>query len=474
MLKSKGEWFRRSRGLGFVVPFALLAFGTLVLIFSDVWERSPVCCDAVSYGQLAAAYQAEGLFTSHDVAKIRTYLYPALIALVQTPSELAGAKAGAQDPTVVLWQSAFFLAAVLTLLAAVRRLGTVAQCSVTFGLLCNIFILVYVPIRLTEIVSLSCFLIITSIAMELAGMGRGLGAKAILLFLLGCFIAGASVMIRPANVALAVCWLLFVVPYLLLIWRADGFGASLSIIGVAVAGALAFTQPLMPQWFINKATFGQETIFPVVELGRQQLVWGITHLKYTTLVMPDGAKGLVYPNPFCGIEDRHLGSPMHYYSEFPLCGAAVVLSHLFNSVTFDYLRPYVADLRPWSMPLVLALNHLVVFFGVVTGAQLIGRRLRDWRSGAMSFGLHDTWWLFLMFTVGVVCGLNSFVAVESRFGLPVMAILGPLCCYGLLTFSQKNKYQRIALALGALAYAAIAAIVSIWMLEFALSKAGYN
>ncbi|MFC4172888.1 hypothetical protein ACFOYU_12555 [Microvirga sp. GCM10011540] len=451
----------------FVVAVALTGF----------WGTpGPVCCDAVSYGQLAAAYQRDGLLTPHEVAKIRTYLYPAILALIQAPERLSSARAGAYDPVVFYWQALLFLTAVLSLSLAVRRFGIAAQASVIIGLLLNIFVLVYIPVRLTEILSLACFILIIAAAVELAGADLNLRRKPVTLFLCGSFLVGASVMVRPANIALAPCWILFALVYLWRLVRSCGGAKEIwKIVGLGMVGVMMFGMPLVPQWLINTVVFERSTIFPVVELGSQQLAWGITHIKYVTLITQEGARGLIYPNPFLIDSARYIKEPLLYYIENPFSGLMTIILHLFNSVTFDYLHPYVTDLRPWYLPAILAANHFVVFSGLVVGACLIHRRLQHWRTRGARLQLHDTWWLLLCLALAAICVLNSFVAVESRFGLPVIAVLGPLACYGLFSLAlHTSRRRRTAFALSALAYVLAAEAVSFWMLDLALSQSAVS
>jgi hypothetical protein len=455
--------FRGQRLVAIVA--SLLVFLAVVVFAYKRMVTGSVCCDAVSYGQLAASYQTEGFFTQQEVARVRTYVYPAFLSLIQSPEAFLLPAVGAYDPIVALWHALIYVAATLCLVIAARRLGAFAQSCIAVGLLCNVFLLVYIPYRLTEILSLSMAIVAVAITLEISRSRAFDGSKSAILVVLGSFVVGLAVLLRPSNMALVAGWAAFVLVYFAGLWRSSPqLGTVLRILGLAICAAIAFTEPFIPQWFINKGAFGRGTLITSADLGTQQLIWGIQYLKYGTVIL-DGPRGLIYGNPFAVMKDQYLTQPLLFYIENPLRGAVTIGLHVFNSLTFDYLYPYVPNLRPWYMPFTLALNHIVVWAGALTGVALlyhyVGRALFEAKHG---------WVFFVCGSIAAICMINAGSAVESRFGLPILAALGPLALYGLIRLKKLSRGWQIGLVLSTAVYVGGAVWLSLWVLSLAAPR----
>jgi len=407
-----------------------LFFAACVTVLTYLYLRGhPGCCDAVSYAELAAAYQAEGLLTKHFMSGIRTYAYPLFLASIQSRETLAGELSGLHDVRVPIFQFLIFSGAAFTLIKALTELGAGAVFAATFGIFGNIFVLVFISHRLGEALSIACLFAVTACIVRDRAWSLVLAA----------FIAGLAIMIRPANfpIALGLCAVFLFRLAMVRDWRT-----------VALA-AFALALPVVPQVWINWNVHDIFTLWPAVSLGNQQIVWGVENAKYATN-LSGGPAPMFYPNPFFA-QGAH--SILFY-----VAGVGTATLHIFNSVTVDYLFPYVHDLRPWyAVPMLIA-NHGLVFLAAATALRLLrGRAVK------VALGLQDQWWIFLLIFVCATCGLNAIVAVESRFGLPVLAVLGPLAVYG------ASMRWRTWVAIPGLVYVFLAVCLALWQREAAIA-----
>jgi lysylphosphatidylglycerol synthetase-like protein (DUF2156 family) len=165
------------------------------------------------------------------------------------------------------------------------------------------------------------------------------------------------------------------------------------------------------------------------------------------------------------MKDQYLTQPLLFYTENPLRGAATIGLHVFNSLTFDYLYPYVPNLRPWYMPFTLALNHLVVWVGALTGVALLYRCV-----GRALFEIKHAWVFFVCGSIAAISMINAGSAVESRFGLPVLAALGPLALYGLVRSKDLSRGWQVGLVLSTAVYVGASVWLSLWVLSMAAPR----
>lgn len=382
------------------------ALATAAACAIALWHRvdvatQRVCCDVVGYRGLAEAYAQGGLFADHPAAALRTWLYPALLALVDRAAAFAGTSPDA-------WLFGLQLLAHLgssALLARVACTGDARRGVVAFALLaCNPFAAAYLPVALTDALALSVFQawLATAIA-SLRKRDTATRPGGALRWLAACALAaGIAVMLRPAYV-----WLL---PLTLLIAAWPGRGLRLRPARVALALLLPWLA-MAPQVAINHAKFDRMTPLPTVDLAGKQMAWGIQHLKYATAPKPGSSALMFYRNPMdTGVGDD---AGAGWYLAHPLRGAATLGAKLVGAFDFDYVQAYVHDRAPPLQWLARSVS-LALFVAGLFGMALHARR------GAGVLDLGPRGLPALVFLGWATVTLASLV--ELRFTLPMLPL----------------------------------------------------
>lgn len=386
----------------------------------------PPCsvCDAVGYGVAASSIQANGLFADWPSSELRTYGYPAFVALILSGADWSTDWA-VGDPRIAVAQGFLYLTAAVALFLAVRPLNrTLALCCL-IGLLCNPMILLHLPVRLTEGLVAPIFVFIVAIAIRLCREPSGAGR--IILFLLGGALAGYAVAIRPSMITLLAAWVVFCAAFFVTVKPRGAFWlAAATTVGVIAA--------LAPQLTINLIVYDRLTIFPTYDLAGLQTRAGLGYLKYMTALTAEGAEIWRYPNRFF---DRSLFAESPGVTEYlrqPLAGLATMATHVFHSLNFDFLFTYNYARSQWVAAPLNALNHTLLAISAIGLAGLIIRRaaLRDpvfWLAGSAAL---------------LTLAANSISAPETRFGLIVFCIAGPFGVYRLVRWWTARSLPRVA------------------------------
>lgn len=404
----------------------------------------PACsvCDAVGYGVDAARIQQNGLAVPMASRGLRTYAYPVFLSVVFAGYQW-DATWGIFSPRAAIVQTGLYLAACLALFfALLPRNRTFAWCA-AIGLMCNPFVLNYVPLRMTESITASIAVLLAACAVSLVGAPRRL----LLVLFVGSLLAGLAMMIRPANLSIFVAWCVMSV---FVGWRNPGRRLSLAI--VATSGLLI---PLLPQVAINYFVYGKIGFLPTSGLGEFQTRLGLRYLKYMTVVRPDrSAIPVFYPNPmFSGAETDQAGVWLYLLS--PLRGAVTAAGHVFQSVNHDFFFTYNYRNSPWANAPINFLGHVSLFLGGVA----------VWGFAASS-SLRTYRWLpavvFTAITVIMTLMVNSVAIVETRFGMLVYVAAGPLAVWGAIQL--RSSQRRGMTAAATLLYATGATALSFAML----------
>lgn len=196
----------RSQWLLLAAAFAVSAVILAALHARDL--RFPACdvCDATLYGADAASVRRAGLLAPMPSRGLRTIGYPLFLSPLLDPAAARSETGwGYSGHAVAVAQSLLFLAAVGSLYLAVRRRSAAAAGCCLAGLTLNPFVLNYVPLRLTEGLTVSLAVGLSAIAAWCDADTRHPRLRTALVAL-GCLLVGFAVIVRPANVVLVAAW----------------------------------------------------------------------------------------------------------------------------------------------------------------------------------------------------------------------------------------------------------------------------
>jgi hypothetical protein len=445
---------RTRRTAGFL---ALLGAAAITALAALHWHdlHYPACagCDASYYGFLALDIKRVGLFGRWAGSDMRTYGYPFFISLVSSEHDLTLPMAGYFTPNVAIAQSALYIASCLALFFVVFPTSRQLAWCCAGGLLCNPFVLNYVPLRLTEGLNASILISLTAIVCALSLRVRGLFQLCALL-LAGSLLAGFALVLRPANLAVLGAWLIFVAFRL---FRAREHRAVL-----AVCAVVGLAIPLLPQIYLNAVYNGLFTPLPAYASGAEQLMLGLFSVKYETNATGVGPLQLFYGNPFIDRREAlELGWEIYVWR--PQQGIPTLLAHIFNSVNHSYFFTYLHDFNPWYYAPMNAVNHLMLFAAAGAAVSFALSRRQQAMKG-LPVSIADGLWLFLVLGFLLSCGVNSLTQPETRFGLAVFCLSGPLAAWGIYRWALADAKTKIVLLVSCLTYVIAAKLVSDWML----------
>ncbi|MDQ6621187.1 MAG: hypothetical protein M3Z31_16090 [Pseudomonadota bacterium] len=416
----------------------------LVIAHAFYWRivLFPSAFDAQNYLEIAEDITRKGLFANFFYSNIRTYGYPLFLATVR---EVSGGQWARWTWLVFEIQLALFIMAALALRRALRVWDERFARASFMAVVLNVFVLSYTPETLSE--SISVTLLIAAIACWL----RARAAPAALwpALLLGSVFISLSVMVRPANVFALATWI--VATALLGIERRLRLGAWLALL---VAVAIGIAVPMAPQYANNVRYHGEHTPLVVARLGTNQQVWGIQYIKYATAMPPVPLPSVFYANPFARERPVDPVHPLHWYRDHPVAGLATMGLHVFDMLDQDLFFTYSRNLDPWYRWPVGVLNHALIALALMGAALLFGQ----WRTRAVAC-------IALATLVIAHVAVHATAAVEMRFGLPLLALAGPLAVWPWMRISAgpSGPPRLFVLAVFVLAYVVGALALSEWV-----------
>lgn len=446
----------------FAIPCisALLFGGSLCIIPQLAPTPGGYYFDANGYIKLAAEIASNGLWGGYTMADVRTYLYPLLLSLPRTAVQ--------QEPSSFMALYAKWILVPYAAIAVCTWL--LFRCWIVYGnfflwiaILLNPLLLQYIPVTLTE----SCFLLtFASLSGLIAFYARPASStappsilEAPLLMLLGVF-AGALPVIRPAGLPVSICAFLAVL-HVTLRKQTRPRSASVairnaaSLTSIVLSFGCGFFIAVFPQIVLNVKHFDQFTFLPVFDLDTHQFRLGLENFKYTTLVAPTTVNPHgYYPTVrLIGNLDAYKEVPLNYYRDHVWLGLILLLTHVYQSVNYDFLQIYVPVTDYAIVSWHQLLSSLVTVFGLF-GA---GYALRHFRKEILG----DPVQTFLLLALLSVSALNSLTAIETRYGMLATAVLSYFALrFVLHVVPALNRRQNFIIASGALAYAVLSAWVS--------------
>jgi hypothetical protein len=379
--------------------------------------------DAWGYQFYAFRFRQYGIF--HDFGTIRTYGYPLFLYVLTYVSGFDGNRLSLVAGTV---QFGLFLAATVWLASQVSHISRRLGLAILIGLLLNPLLVSLVTDALTE--GLSVFLYVLLVALAFKFDGAKSGRTGILA--LGAMVAAATLMVRPANLAVVLAWHLAVAATIARHKVRTERGALAAAAVSSLIAAAAFVWG--PQVTYNLISHGKASFLPVCELGGFQSAYSIIAWKYDTLVAGDAAGPWNYLNPlFRG--HLNASSGWRWYLDHPIAGAATLAAHIFNAFSVTNLFTYIRDLNPPYSVLLRAVYWSLTVIGLL-GVWRYARSVT--RGGARyvepTSGLAVT---FLALSLLLVTALNSISAVEVRFNVLPIGILSVVTIDRLLAYRSQ-------------------------------------
>jgi hypothetical protein len=390
--------------------------------------------DSFHYYSLSRIISGEGLGNLQSL--VRTYGYPLFLSMC---TGFRNAEPGTTRALAFAAQLAIYLAACLYSARVARRVfRSETFFFATYAVMAlNPIALIHATEVLTDVLSAVLLLVAVLIPLE---PGRPV-RRGFLTFLA----AGLAVAVRPAN--------LVVFPALLIVWllRARRFGERVG--GGLAAGAVGALLALLPQLYNNVRAYDAWTPLVVERLYGEQAGWGTAMLKYGTLVVAGEKPEIVYRNPF---RPKGVSTPGQFLRKNPVGYLATLVLHGFALFDHDLPFAYVQNVRPWFRWPIALLNYAFLFLagaGLFTG--LAGRR-RLTPPARLYFAAAS---LVSVFYVA----LYLPVAVESRFSLPLYAVLAPAAVFGILAFRRGPRGRTAAVIVAFGAFLALCSGLSLWL-----------
>lgn len=392
------------RGIAIVGALAVLALGTAL-----AWLHAkafPPCCDVDSYWLIARGYLDHGLFGPHAWLGLRTWAYPAFLALWLQLSEWTGWNPKA---TLAIVQAIAYAASAAFLARSVpdARLATAA-----FVLLaCNVFVIPYLSIGMADAIALALFQTWLGAALryQRSGASPPDRRRERRWLALAALCAGSALAVRPAYV-----WLPFVTLFVIVLAPARPDVPTIAT--RMLFACLVMIVPLLPQSAINHVHFGTLSPLPTVDLGTMQMNWGKANLKYATALYPGAAApALFYPNPFhFRADEEPADHPLAWYLEQPGAAAATVAAKFTGMFDFDFLEPYVHHPQPPLQTPVRLLSLAILVLGVAAlfaNLFALSARRPAWIARSLPVAIFAGW------------GAVNLIAVpELRFSLPMLSL----------------------------------------------------
>lgn len=428
----------------YLLKFFLPLLGGIFLILKFNLDQQVFCCDIVSYLRISKIFNEFGLWHHHNLSHLRTYLFPFILSFIYS-----------NDFSVL---SNFLMhvlyAFIFTFFAIFQFLKSAAIKNyflIIVAFLLNPFLLIYLPIPLSE--SLTLLIFYFYLGYFIWGINKFKLTRTIkksfpFLFnflALGIF-SGLLQVTRPANITLATSsiLLLFLAPLIKLRYleketkpsknkhlsKIDwGWPLSFSVLLVALF-SLGFLIAVLPQIIINFKHYQIFSFFPAYDLGGYQLYEGLQNYKYATFynLNTEGERVFYPTTELVGRISSYANRPYLFYLFNPHKGIILFISHIYQSVNFDFFYPYITSKRYSIFSWHQISSSLITISGILG----VLFRFKHFKKEILLRLEH----LFLLTSLFIICFFNGLLSVEIRFG---MIPFGILTYFGLLFFIRDYK-----------------------------------
>ena len=419
------------RRSAFVAAVSAASAGLSCLFFSagvrGVWY------DSFHYFTLSQIVSGEGLWNLQS--RVRTYGYPLFVSLCTGFSDV-----DADTARALVFAAQWLLYLAISLYAARVAERAFGSARFFYGTYLVLALNPIVLIRSTELLSdtLCATLIFLAVIVSIERLHAG--RRAFLAFL--C--AGLAAAVRPAAIV--------VLPALALAWVARSRIHREPFLRRLFPAAAAVALALLPQMVLNVRAYALWSPLPVERLYGEQAGWGMSILKYATVVRPGVDPRIVYGNPF---RPEGVASPGEFFERRPVGYLKTLAMHGF--ALFDQALPftYVTNTRPWyRWPLSLA-NYAFLYLAVLGVAAGLARR--------DSPGQERVYFTAALLVSLACVAIYLPVAVESRFSLPVYLVLSPAAVFAVAWLAARRSGTAVALAIAGGGFIAVCVQLSRWL-----------
>ena len=375
------------------------------------------------------------------------------------------------DPSMLIppVQMAGYFAAAFALRQAIASHSIRAARLVWMGCCCNIFALSYLALIITDSFALIFLLLLavwwtrSSCPSPRPSSARGRGGSALTATsFTGAALTGCLVIIRPGNLLLLP---VFAAGLAALLWMKPQY-RKLPLVSCALLGGLiGFALPLSPQIAMNRTYYNSLSPVPHEPLLYSQLFRGRYQLKVGGALVAQRLIPVFYLNPLFEdaekqprtwrvLPENRPADPLRWYVDHPLAGLATMALHDFNLVDQDMFFGHSPELHPWwRLPSIL-LDHCML--------ALAALGLIAWRKQANTAPGLCAWALLTLFILAHFA-LYSLMAVEMRYGLPLLLAASPLAFVGAASLFQYPFRRKLAIMLLVAAYVGFAMTLSNWV-----------
>jgi hypothetical protein len=439
-----GSTWGRTWAPGLLAILAAITIASLAFVYGG----QVVAFDAAGYFDYGRIIATEG--PAAFASDLRTYGYPAFIAaiILVVGEDIDDVQRAAFIVQLVLLLGVAWLGA-HRIEGALGRPG-IGQAIFVVTVL-NPFLLVHTVQVLTDLPA--AMLIYLAVVLGLPQHRSESAGRVTILASASLFCAGLAVMMRPSSLAVA--------PVVGLIWLSRAALYRDVPWSALPAALVAFVVPFVPQVLSNQRAFGVPSPLIVSSLYADQLVLGLHHLKYATLVVPGVSNSMFYDNPFRLPTEDTVGQML---AGRPWAYLATLAVHAFGLVDQDFPLTYIRDVNPWYRWPLSLLNYLFLLgslVGLAVGLRTVGQKPGPW-AGRQRFTV-----LALGTAALALVAIYLPTAVESRYSLPLYFLLAaPFVLTVQHVSARLPTTGPVALSLGTLGVAAwvgLCAASSVWV-----------
>lgn len=377
----------------------LLAIAIGFLIHHILW---PPCCDADYYVDLAGRYNAEGLASVKE--PLRTFAYPLGLSLALALSRILGTTV--LLPVFIVQLAAYYLATLAVANVVAEKSGRLSV-AIYLALCANIFVIPYASVTITDSLYTSLALMLLTWGMKTELLSTATEPVVTRRWILvGVFLLSLAIEVRPAAIWLVVPTLIYL--FRLLVRVRVSIASTFLVVAI---GAI----PLYVQVVLNVMNYGTVTIFPVTDLQKQQIVWGIENIKYGTWLGGSVVNNFYPARGLVAVGSGPLD--VGWYFENLLEAVKLLGLKLVGAFDFDYLTPYPYRKTPlkWAASLVSFSIFSIGLFGIAL--HLVTGKLVALGARYMPLVIFVSW-----------CAVSLVSALELRFTLPLVTYLIVVAC----------------------------------------------
>jgi hypothetical protein len=454
-------------------PAVILAtLGAALMANMYFWGHGHVLIyDACGYYELSKIIGQNGLFrfsddqhtmnpALHVLFEVRTYGYPLFLAFCSlfTNHETLSVHFMVFNCQLLLCLAVCYLGArTLQGVFKAPEFGTWLYVCTAL----NPYVLIYTTELLSELLSAILIYLVFVLSLKSAidridddnpsprSTSPSEGHAALVFFV--AFLAGFSVMVRPANIAIVFALVLF--------WSIRAAAAKQLSLTLLLVMGLGLLTPFIPQLANNYRNFHRIEPLVIRAIGEAELGLGCRFLKYATVVADNEDPQLFYPNPFA---PRGISTPVDFLRKRPQAYALTLSVHAFALLDQDFPFTYIRDLHPWYRWPLSVLNY-VFLAGSIYGIYLAARRfVRRRRLDQVTWGV-----LAALIMSASYLALYLPCQPECRYSLPVFFLWSPFFVCAMFRFRQMMAYRRYLLAtrlaLGCVVFVSCCMWLSYWI-----------